>query len=413
METIRKIIEEVKRDGDQAVRKYTETFDRIKLKDFSISKKEIKAAYQKVDKEIVGTIKEAAENIERFAEKQLENFRDFDYTKDGVTVGQKVIPIEKIGVYAPGGRYPLFSTALMCIIPAKVAGAKEIIVCSPKINPATIVAADLAGADSIFNVGGVQAIAAMAYGTETIPKVDKIVGPGNVYVTAAKKEVFGDCGIDILAGPSEILVIADKYANPKFVAADLLAQAEHDVKTKIFFVTNSKDLIKKVNNELKIQIEKLETKNIIKEAFKGKKFILVKTLKEAIKLANEIAPEHLSLQIKNLYPVRNRRYSNGARKYLNQLKNYGSLFLGQYSAVAFGDYCSGTNHVLPTDKASKYTGGLSVKDFIKIQTYQYITKEGAEKLAKIATEFASLEGLDGHKKSVEVRISQRGKDLTK
>ncbi len=210
METIRKIIEEVKRDGDQAVRKYTEAFDRIKLKNLKVSRKEIKTAYQKVDKEIVGTIKEAAENIERFAEKQLENFRDFDYTKDGVTVGQKVIPIEKIGVYAPGGRYPLFSTALMCIIPAKVAGAKEIIVCSPKINPATIVAADLAGADSIFNVGGVQAIAAMAYGTETIPKVDKIVGPGNVYVTAAKKEVFGDCGIDILAGPSEILVIADK-----------------------------------------------------------------------------------------------------------------------------------------------------------------------------------------------------------
>ncbi len=190
MEVVKKIIEDVKRDGDQAVRKYTETFDRIKLKDFSISKKEIKAAYQKVDKEIVGTIKEAAENIERFAEKQLENFRDFDYTKDGVTVGQKVIPIEKIGVYAPGGRYPLSSTALMCIIPAKVAGAKEIIVCSPKINPATIVAADLAGADSIFNVGGVQAIAAMAYGTETIPKVDKIVGPGNVYVTAAKKRGF-------------------------------------------------------------------------------------------------------------------------------------------------------------------------------------------------------------------------------
>jgi len=231
----------------------------------------------------------------------------------------------------------------------------------------------------------------MAYGTETIPKVDKIVGPGNIYVTQAKKEVFGDAGIDLLAGPTEILVIADKYANSKFIAADLLAQAEHDVNTKIIFITDSKSLIRKVNAELKFQIEKLETKNIIKEAFKNKKVILVKNLKEAIKIANEEAPEHLMLQVKN------------PKKYLNQFKNYGSLFLGDYSAVAFGDYCSGPNHVLPTDKTSRFTGGLSVKDFTKIQTYQYINKKGAEKLAKIATKFASIEGLDAHKKSAEIR----------
>ena len=392
MKTVKYVIEEVRRNGDKAVRKYTAIFDKVELKDFKVSKREIREAYREAGRETVETIRKAATNIRRFAKTQLKNFQDFEYTENGVTVGQKIIPLERIGVYVPGGRYPLPSTALMCIIPAKVAGVREIIVCSPKIKPVTIVAVDLSGADLIFKIGGVQAIAAMAYGTETIPKVDKIVGPGNIYVTTAKKEVFGDCGIDLLAGPSEILIIADNYANPKFVAADLLAQAEHDVNTKIFFVTNSKNLIKKVNDELKIQIKKLETKNIIKEAFKNKKVILVKNLEEAIKIANQIAPEHLALQVKN------------PKKYLNQLKNYGSLFLNSYSAVAFGDYCSGPNHVLPTDGTSRFTGGLSAKDFIKIQTYQYITKRGAKKLASIAKEFASFEGLDAHKKSVEIRL---------
>ncbi len=394
MEIVKKIIEDIKKNGDKAVRKYTEIFDKVLIKNFKVNKKDIAEAYKKVDRETVETIKKAAKNIKEFAQTQLKNFKNFEYTKNGITVGQKIIPIEKIGVYVPGGRYPLPSTALMCVIPARVAGVKEIIVCSPKIKPITIVAADLAGADLIFNIGGIQAIAAMAYGTETIPKVDKIVGPGNIYVTQAKKEVFGDVGIDLLAGPTEILVIADKYANPRFIAADLLAQAEHDINTKIFFVSNSKDLIKKVDDELKLQIEKVETKNIIKQAFKNKKVIFVKNLKEAIKIANGVAPEHLALQVKN------------PRRYLNQLKNYGSLFLGGYSAVAFGDYCSGTNHVLPTDKTSRYTGGLSVKDFIKIQTYQYISKKGAKNLAKTAIKFASLEGLDGHKKSAEIRLKK-------
>jgi len=391
MDLVKDIIKEVKKDGDKAVRKYTAIFDRVKLKNFRVNKKEIREAYQKVDRKTLDMIKKAAGNIKEFAITQLENFKNFEYTKNGITLGQKIVPIERIGVYVPGGRYPLPSTALMCIIPARVAGVKEIIVCSPRIKPITMVAADLSGADLIFNIGGVQAIAAMAYGTETVPKVDKIVGPGNIYVTQAKKEVFGDAGIDLLAGPTEILIIADSQANPKFIAADLLAQAEHDVNTKIIFISDSKSLIRKVNAELKFQIEKLETKNIIKEAFKNKKVILVKNLKEAIKIANEEAPEHLMLQVKN------------PKKYLNQLKNYGSLFLGEYSAVAFGDYCSGPNHVLPTDKTSRFTGGLSVKDFTKIQTYQYINKKGAEKLAKIATKFASIEGLDAHKKSAEIR----------
>ncbi len=392
MEIVKKIIEDVKKDGDKAVRKYTEVFDKIKLKDFRVSRKEIAMAYKMVDKETINVIKVAAKNIKEFAKAQFQNFKDFEYAKNGITVGQKIVPIEKIGVYVPGGNYPLPSTALMCIIPAKAAGVKEIMVCSPKIRPATIVAADLAGADLIFDIGGIQAIAALAYGTKQVPRADKIVGPGNIYVTQAKKEVFGDVGIDLLAGPTEILVIADKYANPRFIAADLLAQAEHDINTKIFFVSDSKDLIKKVNNELKFQIEKLNTKGIVRKALKNKKLIFIKNLKEAIKIANEIAPEHLSLQVKN------------PRRYLNQLKNYGSLFLGDYSPVVFGDYCSGTNHVLPTDKTSRFTGGLSVKDFIKIQTYQQITEKGAKKLAKIATKFALVEGLDAHKKSVEIRL---------
>jgi len=395
MKRVKKIIKDVRANGDGAVRKYTEIFDKIKLKNLRVSKKEIREAYKKVDREAVKAVRKAAENIEGFAKRQLKQFKDFEYKKDGVILGQKIIPIEKVGVYVPGGRYPLPSTALMGIIPAKVAGAKEIIVCSPKIKPITIVTADLAGANLIFNIGGVQAIAAMAYGTKTIPKVDKIVGPGNIYVTAAQKEVFGDCGIGLLAGPTEILVIADRWARPKFIAADLLAQAEHDVKTKITFVTNSRTLIKKVNKELKTQIKKLETKEVIKEALKNKKVILVKNLKEAIKIANEVAPEHLSLQVKN------------PRKYLNQLKNYGSLFFGEYSTVVFGDYCSGANHVLPTGKTSRFANGLSVKDFLKIQTHQYITKRGAKKLVKIVTKFASLEGLDAHKKSAEIRLKQQ------
>ncbi len=396
MTSVQEIIQEVKKEGDKAVRKYTAIFDGLKLKQFRVSKKEIKGAYKKVDREAIEMIKKAAVNIERFAKNQFRQFKNFKYTKNGITVGQEIIPIEKVGVYVPGGRYPLPSTALMGVIPAKVAGVKNIIVCSPKIKPVTIVAADLAGADLIFNIGGVQAIAALAYGTKTVPKVDKIVGPGNIYVTQAKKEVFGDCGIDLLAGPTEILLIADKFANPRFVAADLLAQAEHDINTKIIFITDSKTIANEVNKELASQIRKLKTKNVIKKALKNKKIILVRDLKEAIEIANKEAPEHLSLQTKN------------PQRYLSQLKNYGSLFLGQYSAVAFGDYCSGPNHILPTNKTSRFNGGLSVKDFLKIQTYQILNKKGAKKLAEIAKELASIEGLDAHKKSVEIREDESG-----
>ncbi len=392
MERVKQIIKDVRKNGDKAVRKYTAIFDGIELKNFRVTKKEIKEAYKKVDKKTITALKIAAANIKEFAKKQIKQFKDFEYQKNGVTIGQKVIPLEKVGIYVPGGRYPLPSTALMCIIPAKVAGVKEVIVCSPKIKPITIVASDLVGAKEIYKIGGVQAIAAMAYGTESIPKVDKIVGPGNIYVVSAKKEVFGDCGIDLLAGPSEILIIADKYANPEFVAADLIAQAEHDIAAKITLLTDSPKLIKEAEKELKVQLEKITTKKIAEKSLKKRKTIRAKNINEAIKIANEIAPEHLELQVKN------------PKKYLSQLKNYGSLFLGEYSGVVFGDYCSGTNHVLPTNKTGRYSGGLSVKDFLKILTYQQITKNGAKNLAKIAEKLASIEGLDGHQKSAEIRL---------
>lgn len=394
MKIVKKIIKDVKKNGDKAVSKYTVLFDKAKLKSFKVSKKEIRVAYKEIDKKTVTALEKAVSNIKNFAKEQLKQFKDFEYRKNGIVLGQKIIPLDRVGVYVPGGRYPLPSTALMCIVPARVAGVKNIIVCSPKIKPITIVAADLAGTDAIYRVGGVQAIAAMAYGTKSIPKVDKVVGPGNIYVTAAKKEIFGDCGIDLLAGPSEVLIIADQFANPKFVAADLLAQAEHDIDAKITLVSNSPRLIKGAEKELKSQLSKIATKKIAKKSLKKRKTIKVKNIEEAIKIANKIAPEHLELQVKN------------PKKYLNQLKNYGSLFLGEYSGVVFGDYCSGTNHVLPTGETARYTGGLSVKDFVKILTYQQVSKKGAKNLAKIAEKLASVEGLNAHQKSAEIRAKK-------
>lgn len=393
MNIVNKIVEDVKSKGDIAVRYYTKKFDKNDLGSFIVTKQEIKLAYKLVDKETIKALMFAKKNIEFFAKLQLKQFNNFEVRKNGVILGQRVIPIEKIGVYIPGGNYPLPSTALMCIIPAKLAGVKEIIACSPKIKPETIVAADMAGADKIFKIGGAQAIAAMAYGTKQIPKVDKIVGPGNVYVTAAKKAVYGDCGIDFLAGPSEVMIIADDMANYKFIAIDLLAQLEHDVNAKAFLLTNSKMLINKVKNEIERQLSDLATSNIIKESIKNLKINFVQKIEEAITFANTIAPEHLELQVKN------------PEKYLNKATNYGSLFLGEFSAEAFGDYCSGTNHVLPTNKGARFTSGLSVRDFIKLQTYQKINVNGIKKLAPTALKLSEVEGLAAHNKSVRLRLN--------
>jgi len=410
MKIVQKIIEDVRNNGDSAIKSYTKKFDNISLDKFIVTKEEIKNAYRSVDKETIKALKFAKENIELFAKQQLKQFKGarkseifgttfcgFEIKKDGFVIGQKVIPIEKIGAYVPGGNYPLPSTALMCIVPAKVAGVKEIICCSPKIKNATIVAADIAGADKIFKIGGVQAIAAMAYGTDQIPKVDKIVGPGNVYVTSAKKEVYGDVGIDFLAGPSEIMVIADELADPEIIAADLLAQLEHDINARAFLVTNSNAIINETKKEINKQLKSLDTKNLINQSLKNFKIIKIKNIDESIKITNEIAPEHLELQIRN------------PERLIEKLRNYGSLFIGNYSAEAFGDYCAGTNHVLPTRGGARFTSGLSVRDFIKLQTYQKIDFKGAKKLSPAALKLSKIEGLAAHKKSVEVRLKYPNK----
>ena len=314
MKIVKKIIEDVRINGDTAVKYYTKKFDKIEIKKIEVTKDEVREAYRAINKGTIEALKAAKSNIEFFAKEQKKQFKNFKINKDGVTLGQRVVPIEKIGVYIPGGNYPLPSTALMCIIPAKIAGVKNVIACSPKVKQETIVAADIAGADKIFRIGGIQAIAAMAYGTKTIPKVDKIVGPGNIYVTAAKKEVFGQCGIDFLAGPSEIMIVADGSANGGCIAADLLAQLEHDINSRAFLITNSKKLIRNVKNEIKMQMKELVTKPIIKKSIKNLKIELIRKIGDVVKIANEIAPEHLELQIRN------------PKRMLGKLKNYGSLF---------------------------------------------------------------------------------------
>ncbi|MEK6921785.1 MAG: histidinol dehydrogenase [Nanoarchaeota archaeon] len=388
---VKSIIVEVREKGDIAVKEFTKKFDSIELENIEVTKEEKEQAYKKVDKRVLSSLKKAAKNIEAFAKKQYRSFKSFETKIAGNKIGQRIIPIQKVGCYVPGGRYPLPSSALMSVIPAKVAGVEEIIVCSPKISAITIVAADIAGADKIYRIGGVQAIAAMTYGTQSIPKVDKIVGPGNKYVTAAKKEVYGDVGIDFLAGPSEVFIIADETAVPKIIAADLLAQLEHDPSARADLVTTSQKIAEEVKVEVERQIELLTTKEVAKQALANGYIIIVKKMEEAIAFANKRAPEHLELCVKS------------PEQWILQLKNYGSLFIGMYSAEVFGDYCSGTNHALPTNGAARYTGGLSVKEFVKVVTYQEMTKQGAQRLIPIAATLAAIEGLDAHKKAAEIR----------
>ncbi len=392
IDVVSQILSEVKKDGDKAIQKYTKKFDNLALKDFKLSKEQIKNAYKQVNPRDIQMLKKAAANIKSFARKQLETFKNFEITKNGVTLGQTIVPIEKVGCYVPGGRYPLPSSALMTVIPAKVAEVKEIIVCSPKIHPLTIVAADLAGAHKIFNIGGVQAIGALAYGTKSVPTVNKIVGPGNKYIAAAKKQVYGIVGIDFIAGPSEVLIIADESGNPAFIAADLLAQAEHDPQARCDLLTTSKKIAQEVNQEIEIQLAKLSTKETAKIALKNGKIVIIKTLAQAVEISNKRAPEHLELQIKN------------PKALMPKLINYGSLFIGNYSAEVFGDYCSGTNHTLPTNGASHYTGGLSVKEYIKILTYQKMNRKSCINLGKIASRLADLEGLKAHKNAADIRL---------
>ena len=390
----KEIISEVKKKGDESVRKYTKKFDGVDMVGFQVSNRNIKKAYGAVDKELIIALKKASTNIKKFAKLQLKQFKNLE-TDDGkgVVLGQKIIPLQRVGCYVPGGRYPLVSTALMNVIPAKAAGVEEIIVCSPKITDEVIVACDIAGADKIFSIGGVQAIAAMAYGTESVVGVDKIVGPGNRYVAAAKKEVYGKVGIDFIAGPSEVMVVTDKTGDAELIAADLLAQAEHDPDAGCYLVTDSAELAEKVNDEIEEQLRGLLTSDVASKSIAKGVIVLVSNVEEMIDVANRKAPEHLELRVDK----------KKEKKLVRKLRNYGSLFIGRYSAEVFGDYCSGINHTLPTDGAARYTGGLSVKDFVKFVTYQKLSKKGASNLANVAVKIAEIEGLDAHRKAAQLR----------
>jgi histidinol dehydrogenase len=390
-ESVVEIIDKVKNEGDSAVIFYSQKYDEYKRDNIRVSDDEIKKAYEKVSLGELSALKSSARNIEKYARKQMSLIKGMNIEIDNVKLGYKIIPIQRVGCCVPGGVYPLPSSALMSVIPAKIAGVKEIIVCSPKIKPITVVAAHLAGADEIYGIGGVQAVAAMAYGTETIKKVNKIVGPGNDFVAAAKKEVHGRIGIDFIAGPSEVLIIADKTANPRYIAADLLAQAEHDKKARANVIILSEKLEEKIQKEIEKQLEKLETRKIAGESISKGNIILVKNLEQAIELSEIIAPEHLELQIKN------------AEENADKFTNYGSLFIGEYSAEVFGDYCSGTNHILPTGGSAKYTSGVSVFDFIKRPTYQIVKKQSLPKLIDTASKMAKAEGMFGHKNAADVR----------
>ena len=388
-DVVKSIIEDVKQRGDEAVREYTQKFDKISPENFEVSEEEAENAINSLDKKVIEAIDFSIKNVEEFAKAQLGSVKNTVVQADGAVLGHKIIPIEKVGCYIPGGNYPLPSTAIMTIVPARVAGVKEIIAVSPKAQPVTIAAAKKAGATKILKIGGVQAISALAYGTETIFPVDKIVGPGNKYVATAKKLVYGDCGIDFVAGPSEVMVIADRTANAEFVAAVLLAQCEHDRDARAYLLCFDEDFAKEVDEKAKKFLETLKTADIAREAYEKSIAYVVKDISEAVEIANKKAPEHLEICLENV--------SNEVDKF----KNYGSLFIGNYSAEVFGDYVSGTNHTLPSGRASRYTGGLSVFDYIKIQTFQKI--ENAEKFAEYASVLAEQEGLFAHKLASDIR----------
>lgn len=396
-EKVKAIIERVKIEGDSAVLDFTKRFDKIELKqeELMVSQSEIELAWKNADKKFVSALMEAKKNIEFFCKKQLQK-NWIVKTKNGF-IGETVKPIEKVGAYVPAGKFPLPSSVLMNVLPAKIAGCKEIIICSPpkngQIDESILIAAKLCGVKKIFKVGGAQAIAAMAYGTETIPKVDKIVGPGNIFVSIAKKQVYGIVGIDFFAGPSEAVIIAEK-GNAKFLAADLLAQSEHDENSQSILIVITEKLAKEVEIELEKQLNELPeiSKKIAAKSLEKNGLILIaKNLNEAIQLSNEIAPEHLQI------------YSNDL-KLLKKIDNSGSIFLGEFTPIPLGDYASGTNHVLPTNGFARVRGGLSVKDFQKVFAIQGTTKNGLKRIGKTVEKIAEIEGLIAHKNTVKKRL---------
>ena len=396
-DTVAEIIRNVRERGEEALFEYCERFDKAKLSSLLVSEEEIDEAFSLVEPEFVEIIKKAAVNIRKFHEKQVRNSFIIN-DSDGIVIGQKVIPVDRAGLYVPGGTAAYPSTVLMDSIPAKIAGCREVVMVTPpnkegKVNPVILAAAKIAGIDKIFKVGGAQAIAALAYGTENIPKVDKIVGPGNAFVAEAKKQVFGIVSIDMIAGPSEILVVADGKSNPRHVAADLLSQAEHDKMASAVLVTDSALLAEKVSRELERQIPLLEREEIARESIdKNGKIIVADTLDAAIEIANEIAPEHLELCVDNPFD------------YLDKIRHAGSIFMGRNCPEALGDYFAGPNHTLPTSGTAKFSSPLSVDDFVKKTQYTYYTKDALARVAKDVAFFANKEGLGAHARSATVRL---------
>ncbi len=396
------ILKQVKEEGDQAVFAFTERFDGAKIdaSNIEVTEEEIEEAYTIVEPSLLDVIRKALVNIEAYHEKQRQ-YSWFDSTPNGTILGQKVTPLARVGVYVPGGKAAYPSSVLMNVMPAKVAGVEEIIMATPcnkegKVTPATLVAAKEAGVDRIFKVGGAQAIASLAYGTESIPKVDKIVGPGNIYVALAKKAVYGHVSIDSIAGPSEILVLADETANPRFVAADLLSQAEHDELASAILVTTSKELAEKVSKEVDSFVEKLSRKKIITASLENYGYILLAdSMDQAIEVANEIASEHLEIVTKDAFTV------------MTKIKNAGAIFIGEYSSEPLGDYFAGPNHVLPTNGTAKFFSPLSVDDFIKKSSIISYSKEALEPIHKDIISFANAEELTAHANSIRVRFEEQ------
>lgn len=393
------IIKDVRENKDEALFRYTEKFDKAKLSSLLVSKEEIEEAFTLIEPEFIEILKKASANIRKFHEKQVRNSFIIN-NENGVVTGQKIIPVDRAGLYVPGGTATYPSTVLMDSIPAKIAGCKEVVIVTPpnengKINPAILVAASIAGVDKIFKVGGAQAIAALAYGTQSIPKVDKIVGPGNAFVAEAKKQVFGMVSIDMIAGPSEILIIADKTCNPKYLASDLLSQAEHDKMASAVLITDSTELAKSVSEELENQIPLLERQQIARTSIDNNgKIIICENIPTAIDISNEIAPEHLELCVDNPFD------------YLDKIRHAGSIFMGKNCPEALGDYFAGPNHTLPTSGTAKFSSPLSVDDFVKKSQYTYYTKEALEKVAKDVAYFAKKEGLTAHAKSAVIRTEE-------
>jgi sulfopropanediol 3-dehydrogenase len=394
------IIQRVRQDGDAALKSYLRQFDEVDIEELRVQESDIQKAQSQLPQTMIEDIQFSVKRIRAFAQAQRQTLLEFEQEMiPGVYLGQRVIPIETVGAYVPGGRYPLLSSAQMAIIPAKVAGVSNVKVCTPptktgEVHPAVLVAAHLSGADEIYRVGGAQAIAALAYGTESIAPVNKITGPGNLYVTEAKRQVHGQVGIDLLAGPSEVLVVADQFANPVYVASDLLAQAEHDINARVALVTTDRTLGMAVLREIEEQLKTLPTANIARFSWERRgQVFLADSLEEAFLLVNEWAPEHLHVQTINAYDIK------------DQFINYGSLFLGELSSVVYADKVCGTNHILPTRGAAKYTGGVWVGTFLKVVTYQKIEQQGVDVLAPHCVRQSSQEGLIGHLRSANVRWS--------